>query len=403
MASFSYEVVDKLGNMKKGSLEANNAEQAKVQLKQEGYIVLSVKEDNILTKDISFEIGGHPTPRDFSVFCRQFVSMLNAGVSLLQCLSMLYEQTENKRLQKAILAVKASVEKGESLTGSMREQKIFPKLLCSMVEAGEASGSVEVALDRMAIHFEKDAKIKAMIKKAAIYPVAVCLIAVAVIIVMLVVVVPNYAVMFADMGTEMPGITVAVMNMSTFMQEKWYLVIAVVVAAIVAIKWFLSTKTGEYFFAKLGLKIPMLSGLTIKSAAARFARTASTLMAAGMPLTEVIEITANTMDNCLIRDALLNCKEEIMQGVPLSEPLERCGLFPPMVYHMVRIGEETGNIEELLEKLADYYEEEVEMATQSLMAALEPMIIVVLAGIVIVIIGACMAPMTAMYEGLDNL
>ncbi len=403
MASFSYEAVDKLGNVKKGSLEANHAEQAKSQLKQEGYIVLSIKEDNLLTKDISFEIGGHPTPRDYSVFCRQFVSMLNAGVSLLECLTMLYEQTENKRLQKAILAVKGGVEKGESLTSSMREQKIFPKLLCSMVEAGEASGSIEVALDRMAVHFEKDAKLKSMIKKAAIYPVAVCLIAVAVIIVMLVVVVPNYSVMFEDMGTEMPGITVAVMNMSTFIQAKWYLVLAVVVAAIVAIKWFQSTKAGEYFFAKLGLKIPMLSGLTVKNASARFARTASTLMAAGMPLTEVIEITANTMDNRLIKDALLNCKEEIMQGVPLSAPLERCGLFPPMVYHMVRIGEETGNIEELLEKLADYYEEEVEMATQSLMAALEPMIIVVLAGIVIVIIGACMAPMTAMYEGLDNL
>lgn len=403
MASFAYEIVDQTGKIKKGSLEADDRDKALAMLKADGSIVTSLGEQDALSKDIKFEIGGKPSARDYSVFCRQFVSMTKAGVSLLESLEMLGEQTENKRLANAVKNVKTSVEKGESLTVSMREQKIFPDLLCSMVEAGEASGSLDTALDRMATHFEKDAKIKALVKKAAIYPAVVCVVAVAVIIVMLTVVVPSYSSMFEDMNTELPGITVAVVNASNFLKSKWYLVLIVLAVTVGFFKWFKKTKTGEYFFAKLGLKIPMFATLTVKSSSARFARTASTLLGAGMSLVDTVEITSGIIDNKIISDALKNCKEEIIQGVPLSAPLKECGLFPPMVHHMVKIGEETGDIEGLLEKLADYYEEEVEMATQSLMAALEPLIIVLLAGIVIVLIGACMAPMLAMYNGMDNL
>lgn len=403
MASFSYEVVDQTGKIKKGSVEAEDREKAIALLKADGSIVTSLGEQDALSKDISFEFGGKPTARDYSVFCRQFVSMTKAGVSLLDSLDMLGEQTENKRLAKATRAVKTSVEKGESLTTSMREQKLFPDLLCSMVEAGEASGSLDIALERMSTHFEKDAKVKALIKKAAIYPSVVCVVALVVIVVMLTFVVPSYSSMFEDLNTELPGITVAVVNASNFIRSKWYIVLAVVVGAVLLFRWFRNTKVGEYFLAKLGLKIPMLASLTIKSSSARFARTASTLLGAGMSLVDTMDITAGIIDNRLISDALRDCKEEIVQGVPLSVPLKQCGLFPPMVYHMVKIGEETGDIEGLLEKLADYYEEEVEMATQSLMAALEPMIIVLLAGIVCVLIGACMAPMLAMYNGLDNI
>lgn len=403
MASFSYELVDQTGKIKKGTLEADSRDKALTLLKADGSIVTSLGEQDALSKDISFEIGGKPTPRDFSIFCRQFVSMIQAGVSLLDSLDMLGEQTENKRLAKATRAVKSSVEKGESLTESLREQKIFPHLLCSMVEAGEASGSLDTALDRMGTHFEKDARIKSLIKKAAIYPTVVAVVALVVVVVMLTFVVPSYSSMFEDLDTELPGITKAVVAASDFLKAKWYLIIIIAVAAVVFFKWFKGTKTGEYLFAKLGLTIPMFATLTVKSSTARFARTASTLLGAGMSLVDTVEITAGIIDNKIMSDALRDCKEEIVQGVPLSVPLKQCGLFPPMAYHMVKIGEETGDIEGLLEKLADYYEEEVEMATQSLMAALEPMIIVILAGIVCVLIGACMAPMLAMYNGLDNL
>ncbi len=403
MESFSYEAVDQTGKQKKGSIEADTKDKALAELKSQGLIPLSVTEQSVLTKDINIDIGGKPKARDYSVFCRQFVSMTQAGVTLIDALNMLGEQTENKKLAKAIKEIQVDVEKGESLTNAMRAKKFLPSLLCSMVEAGEASGSLDVAFDRMATHFEKDNRIKAMVKKAAIYPIIVCIVAIVVVIVMLTTVIPSFTDMFADMDMELPGITLAVMAASDFMMEKWYIVVAAVVGIVVLFKWFKSTATGEIIFATIGMKMPLFGALTIKTAAARFARTVSTLLAAGISLVDAVEITANIMDNKIIQNSLLDCKEEIMQGVPLSTPLQKSGIFPPMVYHMTRIGEESGDIEGLLEKLADYYEEEVEMATASLMAAMEPLIIVVLAGIVGVLIGSVMAPMAQMYTGLDNL
>lgn len=403
MASYSYEAVGHDGKTIKGSVEAENSSKAMAMIKAQGNIPVSVTEQTMLTKDVNIEIQSKPKPRDYSIFCRQFVSMTQAGVSLIDALRMLAEQTENKKLSGAIKNIQTSVEKGESLANSMKEQGFLPTLLCNMTEAGEASGSLDVALNRMAIHFEKDAKVKALVKKAAIYPIIVCIVAVVVVIVMLTTVIPSFTSMFDDMDMELPGITKAVMAMSDFMVAKWYLVILGIVGLIVLFRLFKSSQPGEYLFAKIGLKAPLFGALTVKTASARFARTLSTLMAAGIPLIEAVEVTANIMDNKIVKDALHKCKEEIIQGVPLSTPLQKCGVFPPMVYHMTRIGEEAGDMEAMLEKLADYYEEEVEMATQSLMAALEPLIIVLLAGIVGILVGSVMAPMAQMYTGLDNL
>lgn len=403
MANYGYTAIDKTGKVKKGTVEADNMERAAMMLKGEGLTVSDISEQSMLTKDINFEIGGKPSARDFSIFCRQMVSMLGAGVTIIDSLNMLAEQTENKRLAKAIKNVQTNVEKGETLGDSMRGEKIFPDLLLSMVDAGEASGSLEIALERMAIQFEKDAKTVALIKKALIYPIVICIVAIAVVCVMLVVVIPSYTDMFNDLGTELPGITKAVVAASDFVTTKWYIIILVVGVAAALIVWFARTSVGEHFFGKLGLIMPLFGDLTIKSAAARFARTMSTLLAAGIPLVDAVDIVADTLGNVLLKEAMKNCKEEIIQGVPLSQPLEACGLYPPMVYHMTRIGEEAGDIEGLLEKLADYYEDEVEIATQSLMAAMEPMIIIVLAGVVGILIGAVMAPMLTMYQSLDNL
>lgn len=403
MAGYSYVVIDSKGKEKKGSIEADTEEKALALLKADNLIPVEITEQNLLTQDISLDIGGKPKARDYSVFCRQFVSMTQAGVTLIDTLNMLGDQTTNKRLAKAIREIQAAVEKGESLTEAMRAQKFFPSLLCSMTEAGEASGSLDIAFDRMATHFEKDAKVKGMVKKAAIYPIIVCIVAVVVVIIMLTAVIPSFTSMFADMNMELPGITKAVMAASDFMMAKWYIVIAVIVGLVLLFKWFKSTNFGELLFAKLGLKMPMFGQLTVKTSSARFARTISTLLAAGISLVDAVEITANVMDNRIVKEALLACKDEIVQGVPISVPLKDSGLFPPMVYQMAKIGEEAGDMEGLLEKLADYYEEEVEMATQSLMAAMEPMIIIVLAGIVGVLVGAVMAPMASMYTGLDAL
>ena len=404
MPSYKYEAINQKGGTVVGNIEADTAEKATAMLKAQELVPVKVSEVGALSKDIDFSsMSKGPDARAFSVFCRQFVSMSQAGVSLIDSLNMLGEQTENKKLCQAIREIQAAVEKGESLTVAMRQQKIMPPLLCSMVEAGEASGSLDIAFDRMATHFEKDAKLKAMVKKAAIYPIIVVIVAIAVVVVMLEKVIPTFSSMFMDMDMELPGITQAVIALSEFIAKKWLIIVIVLILLGLAFKAFKSSAFGELLFAKIGLKLPLFGPLTIKTASARLARTLSTLLAAGLPLVDAVGITADIMDNKLIKDALVAAKDEIVQGTPLSVPLMQCGIFPPMVYQMTRIGEESGDIEGLLEKLADYYDEEVENATASMMAAMEPMIIIVLAGIVGTLIGAVLAPMASMYEGLDNL
>jgi len=403
LASFAYTAVDINGREKKGSFEAENKERATGALKNQGLIPLTVTEQGALSKDISF--GARKIkPRDMSLFCRQFVSIIKAGVPIVEALSMLADQTENKRFAKAIGEVKLNVEKGETLGNSMRlRPDIFPSMLINLVDAGEASGSLDNSLTRMAVQFEKDAKIKGLVKKAMIYPIIVGIVAVAVVVVMLIFVIPNFTDMFSQMDMKMPAITQAVIDMSDFVRTKWYILIAIIAVLVFAIKSFNKSEAGQAFFGTLGIKLPAIGNFTVKSACSRMARTMSTLLYSGIPMVDAIDITTKTMTNIHFRRALENAKEEVMKGVPFSEPLKRSGVFPPMVYHMVGIGENTGDIEEMLLKMADYYDEEVEIATQSLIAAMEPMIIIVLAGIVGVLIAAVMAPMLAMYQGLDNL
>lgn len=404
MADWGYVAIDKSGKEIKGSKEAENEEQVKRELKAQGLIVLEVTEQNALTKDISFDFGGKPTPRDMAVFCRQFASITRAGVTIIETMSMLAEQTENKKMQKALFAVKADVEKGETFADSLaKHPKVFPELLVQMARAGEASGSLEISMERMAIQFERTAKTQALIKKALIYPIVVSVVAVGVVIVMLVFVVPRFMDMFQELGTGLPGITLAVIAMSDFIKNYWFIIFPVIIAIVIAIKAYSKTPSGKHVFGKLALKIPAVANLVTKTASAQMARTLSTLLTAGVPLVEAVDIVADTMTNIWFKEALKEAVQQIIIGVPLSKPIQSSKLFPPMVYHMIGIGEEAGSTEEMLNKLADYYEEEVEMAVQSLMAAMEPLTIVLLAGVVGILIAAVLAPMVNMYSALDNL
>jgi type IV pilus assembly protein PilC len=406
VTTYKYSAVDKNGKSINGSIEAENEQKAAEQLKKEGKIPTEIKEQTLFDKDINMGslFKKKVAVRDMSIFCRQFVSMHRAGVTILESMRMLTEQTENPTLKDGLQEVYLGVQKGESLASSMAKRPdVFPKLLIHMVSAGEASGSLDIAFERMAVQFEKSAKIQGLIKKTMVYPIMVLVVAVVVVIVMLTFVVPTFMSMFADMDIDMPKITLAVVAASNFMQARWYIVVAVIIAIVFFIRWFKRTETGETLFAKAAIKIPMLADLTVKQNAAKFARNLSTMLAAGISMPDAVEIVAETMGNKFYMMAMRDARADVIQGVPLSQPIEKSGLFPPMVYHMVRIGEETGNIENMLDTLADYYEEEVEVATQSLMAALEPLMIIMLAGVCGVIIGAVMAPMAAMYTGLDNL
>ena len=405
MAQYQYTAINSAGKQVKGSIEAENEARAMEQVKKEGMIPVKVEAATALNKDINISIFKKKVKiRDLSIFCRQFVSMHRAGVTILESMRMMTEQTENPTLRDALNEAYLAVQKGETLANAFRQNPdVFPKLLIHMVEAGEASGSLDIAFERMAVQFEKSAKLQGLVKKAMVYPIMVMVVAVAVVIVLLTKVVPTFMGMFADMDMEMPKITLMVVAASDFMQAHWLAIVIGIVVVVIAFKWFKKTPTGEGVIAKLALKMPLFGDLTTKSNSAKFARNLSTMLSAGISMPEAVEITAETMANKFYIDAMREAKNDVMQGVPLSTPLERSGLFPPMVYHMTRIGEETGNIEEMLDTLAGYYEEEVETATQALMAALEPLMIIVLAAVCGTIIGAVIAPMGAMYEGLDNL
>lgn len=401
MAEFQYRVITPEGKEKKGTMEGKSIEQVSGVLKAQKNVILSVSEASLMSRDINFSLGGRVSARDYSIFCRQFVSIISAGVSIINALEMMRDQTENRTLKKALGEVYEDVLKGESMAGAMKKHsKVFPSMLCNMVEAGEASGSMEVAFERMAVQFEKENKLKQSVKKAMIYPIVLLVVMVGVLFLMMIWVIPNFMGMFAELDTELPPITQAVVNMSDFVIAKWWLILLVVAAAIALFKAYAASPSGKFVLGGIALKIPVFGKLQTKSECARLGRTLCTLLGAGVPMMDAIEITGRSMENVRYKKAMMDAKDQVMRGMALSRPLKTCGLFPPMVVHMVSIGEETGNIETMLENVANYYEDDVQVATEQVMALMEPMIIVVMALVVGVLIMAIMQPMLILYESI---
>ncbi len=405
MPNFSYVAVDSVGKSVKGVIEAPDRQQALNIIKSGGKTPVSVAVAGRLSQDLNLTLFERkPKPRELAVFCRQFVSISSAGVPVISALEMLAQQTENPILSRTIYSLGVSIQQGNSLTDAMSEHpKIFSTLFVKMVATGEASGSLELAFERMGLQLEKDAKLKALIQRSSIYPIIVSVVALGVIIALLAFVVPSFEDILSDLGTDMPAFSAAILAAGKFMQANWYIVVGAIVAAILFVFRFDKTETGHMLMSQLQIKLPLFGKLVSKTASARMCRTLSTLVTAGIPLIDAIEIVADVMTNELFKQALLRAREDVMMGVPLSEPLSYSGIFPPLVTHMTRIGEESGDLDGMLEKLADYFDEEVENTTASIMAAIEPAIIIFLAAIVGVIVMAIMLPLGEIYNGLDNL
>ncbi|MDO5156090.1 MAG: type II secretion system F family protein [Eubacteriales bacterium] len=402
MAQFNYKAIDKNGKAKKGTVDAADRAKAQEKLRTEGLSVTELKDAGEGGR--GFTLKKSVKSRELSIVCKQMVSILNAGVTVITALEMLSEQMDNKILREALVESKAYVEKGGSLSDSFRlNPDIFPPIMINMVAAGEASGSMEISFERLAQHFEKDDALKGKIKGALTYPIMVLIVAVLVIIVVMVAVIPNFVTMFDEMGTALPLPTRIMMAGSDLVLHKWWLLLIILFAVIVGVKAFLASPTGEMMFAKASINAPIFSNLVIKSNSARFARTLSTLMAAGIPMLDAIEQVAKMMSNKIFRDGLMETKNQVAKGLPLSKPLKDMDVFPTMLVQMVKIGEETGNIEDMMDKLADLYEREVDLATESLTQAMEPLTMVVMACIVGMIVAAVYGPILSMYDGIDNI
>ncbi len=401
MASYKFEVIQPDGKTRKGTIEASSKDAAMTELRAGGDFVVSIDNATALSKDLDIHIGAVVKPRELGVFCRQFQRILTAGVSALSALEMLAEQTENKSFRTAIEDVRDTVQKGETLAGAMEmHPKIFPEMMIHMIAAGEASGSLEVAFERLATHFEKDAHLKALIAKAMVYPIILIIVVIGVVAIMMIKIVPTFTSTFDELGVTLPGITLAVMAVSDFMVNTWYYIAIGAAVLAFVLREFKKTERGALLFGRIGLKMPLFGNLTVKSASARLTRTLSTLVASGITLVDAIHIVGKIMTNQVVKKTMEMAEKDVKQGIALSVPIRDSGVFPPMVHHMIKIGEETGNMEEMLDKIADYFDEEVEMATQSLVAAMEPLIIVVMAAIVVPIILAIMMPMFTLQQGI---
>ncbi len=399
MAQYNYKAMDKNGKAKKGSIEAINLDKAKEKLKSEGLIVQDIKEQGAARKGS----GKKVKDKDLAVFCKQFSAVLNAGVTIINALEMMSEQLENKTLKRALQEAQAYVQKGGTLADAFKlNPKVFPPIMVNMTAAGEMSGNLEVCFDRLTTHFETANALHSKVKGAVTYPIVILIVVVAVVAVLLVGVIPQFSQMFDDLGSELPAATQMLVNLSDFLQHKWYILVIVVAAIVFGLKAFGKTEPGSLLYAKIGIKFPLFGNLTIKSAAATFSRTMATLMASGISLIDAVEQVAKMINNRIIREALLDAKTQIAKGVPLSKPLRDCGLFPPMLSQMTKIGEETGNIEDMMDKVADYYEMEVNDATDALTAAMEPLIIVIMGVVVGGIVMAIYSPMLSMYDAVDN-
>ena len=403
MSSFNYVLINKQGKERRGTMEASEEEDVRKSLRLEGNIPLSVSAQTVMNKEINFSFIKPVKARDLSVLCRQFGSILAAGVAIISALSMMARQTRNKVLSKAISDIQVSVEKGETLTNAMAEhEKIFPPILIHMVEAGEASGNLHLVFDRMASHFDNETKIKNQVKKAMIYPIIVSFVAIAVIFIMMIIVIPNFMDMFTSMNMKLPFMTRLVMKISNFFVARWYLILLSIMLLIISFRMIKKSPNGRLFMARLGLKLPLFGSLIIKSMSSGFARTLSTLLSTGVHMIEALEITAKTLDNLVVREAVWKAKEDVEKGLPLSVPIKNSEVFPSLVCDMTKIGEDTGEMSSMLNKVADYYDEEVKFATDALTAAMEPLIIIILALVVGVLIMAMMQPMLSMYKALGS-
>jgi type IV pilus assembly protein PilC len=405
MATFAYVGRSKSGAVKKGELVAKSRDEAVEQLRKQSVVVTSL-EEKAAKEGFSFKVGGGVSEKDLVVFTRQFGTMINAGLPLIQCLEILSNQSENAALRKSVGAIKVQVEGGSTFSDALRRHpKVFDDLYVNMVHAGEVGGLLDTILGRLSKYIEKAMKLKGQIKSAMVYPASILGIAFIVIAVLMIFVIPVFEKMFKDMSggkVALPGPTQLVIDMSNFAQSSWYIILGAGILAVVAFKKYYATAKGKYQMDKLLLKLPVFGDLVRKASVAKFTRTLGTLITSGVPLLDALTICAKTSGNKIIEEALVNARVSISGGKTISEPLAKSQVFPKMVTHMIAVGESTGALDAMLGKIADFYEDEVDQAVASLTALLEPMMMVFLGVLIGFIVVAMYLPIFTMAQAISS-
>lgn len=398
---YKYKAVSQNGEVIEGFFEGNEESDVLAMLKGNNYLPVSVEKDISSEKKIDI-FSKKIKKKDLAVFCRQFYTMLDAGIGIVKCIDILEKQSENKNLKKALGTLHENVQKGFTLSEGMKKHStVFPSLLINMVEAGEVSGNLDIIMERMAVHFEKENKLENKIKSALIYPVVLAVVSIAVVIFLLVAVMPTFIGMFESSGQALPKPTQILLNISNWLTEYWYIFIPIVLALIFGFVLFKQTPTGTNFVDTLKIKIPVIKDTNVKIITARFARTLSTLMSSGIPLLQSIEIVSRVVGNKIVHDRLEIASEDVRKGISLSRAVNEVGIFPPMVDSMIKIGEESGSLDDILYKTADFYDEEVEVALQRMTSLMEPVMLVIMALIIGFIVIAMAMPMFDMVNTIQ--
>jgi len=380
MPIFIYSAKTVAGDIQTGNVDLPNREAVIGYLRRQRLIPVTVREK---PKDVTLRFGRRVKMKEIVHFTRQFATMVNSGLPLVQCLDILSQQTENKFLASSVKEVRADVESGATLADALRNHpKVFSELYVNMVAAGEAGGILDTVLLRLSVFLEKNEALVRKVKGAMIYPAVILSVAVVAITVLLVFVIPTFESMFASVDLALPAPTRLVIWLSDMLQSYWWLMLGLIVAGVWSIRMYYRTSAGRLALDRLMLRVPILGDLMRKTAVARFTRTLGTLLSSGVSILDGLEITARTAGNRVIHDAVMRSRSSIAGGETIAEPLKQSGVFPPMVTQMINVGEQTGTIDEMLDKIADFYDDEVDTAVEALLAAMEPMLIVFL-GVVV--------------------
>ncbi len=410
MPVFEVVAVDKTGREIKRTVNAPSKESVAEQLRKQGLQPREISEKVEQTR-VKRKIGGFSLRRrvplkDLAVFCRQFATMIGAGVPMIRCLDVLEQQTTNPRLKAVIRDIEAEIEGGASLTAAMaKHPRVFSNLAVGLVRAGEVGGVLDETLDRLATFLENDLELRRRVKSAMTYPTLVLFFALGIVIFLSTWIVPRFLKLFLDLGMstdQFPLPTRMLAAFSDFLIHKWWLLTIIVIGLVIAFNRIRATRIGRRYWDLIRLKVPVFGRLNHELAVARFARTLATLLSSGVPILQALDTTAGTVDNEIIADAILQSRASIREGDTIANPLGASGMFPPMVVQMVTIGEETGQLDSMLTKIADFYEAEVEARLESLTAALEPVMIVLLGFIVGFIVISMFLPLITIISQLSQ-
>ncbi len=396
MAKFQWEATSRAGEKKKGVMEAETADAVEQRLKGDGMVVQRVKKE---AREFQIVIGSGVAPKDLQIFTRQLATMIDAGLPLVQCLDILAAQTPNKVFAKILFAVKSSVEQGATFSDSLRRHpRVFDELYVNLVAAGEIGGILDTILNRLAVYIEKAVKLRGQIKSAMFYPTGILVVAIGVIAVMLVKVIPTFENMYKDMGggAKLPAPTQVVINISHSFMSRWYLYVGTVIALFVTVTMSRRTERGKEFWDRVLLRLPVVGSVLRKIVVARFTRTLGTLLSSGVPILDALDICARTSGNRVVEMGIRRARDKISEGHDMAGPLAESKVFPAMVVQMIGVGEQTGAMDQMLQKIADFYEEEVDAAVTAMTSLIEPIMMAFLG----VVVGGLII---AMYLPIFNL